>query len=312
MRLPLIIAGGQLISILLALTGFISTNLAERGFLFPVFQSTGFYFILSLFLLTLPFPLGMPVYLYMVLAVLDVEANFLAVKAYQYTDVTSVLLLNSLTIPWVALLSFFVLNRRYTKRQLISIVVCICGLGLVVGSDTARGRWDGSNASSAWVGDLLCVGSSLLYALQNVLQEYMLKRLRVWSSTYEYFGMLGLCGTIVSNIQWLIFERASVVSFVWTSDVVGYFIGFSGVMFTLYLLLGWYIQKFDASLFNMGILTSGVYGIVFEFAQKNASPRPISDWMYILAYLMIVAGVVGYSLSEQHAKRPPNKQPLTV
>ena len=310
MRLFWSIAAGQVISILLALTGFVSVNLNERSFVFPVLQSTGFYFLLMMFLLTNPFPIGMPVYLYAILALLDVEANFLAVTAYQYTDITSVLLLNSLTIPWVALLSYFALNRRYRKREMLAIFVCLAGLGLVILSDTLRGRWSGSEASSAWIGDLICVGSSLLYALQNVLQEYMLKKLAVQSgSTREYFGMLGLFGFIISNIQWLVLERSDILTAgtaLWTSEVIGLFIGFSVIMFSLYLILGWYIGKFDASLFNMGILTSGVYGILLEFAQKKTSPRPASDWMYILAYAMIVTGVVAYSVNDKSVDAPAN------
>ena len=304
MRLFPIVAGGQLISVLLALTAFISTNLTERGFNFPVLQSTGFYLLLSLFLLTLPFPIKMPIYLYGLLALLDVEANYLAVMAYQYTDITSVLLLNSLTIPWVALLSYYFLNKRYNVTQIVAIVVCIGGLGMVIASDTLRDRWGNSSTPSAWIGDLICVGSSLLYAMQNVLQEYMLKRLAsaTVGSDREYFGMLGLFGFLFSNIQWLVIERFYVVkagSSIWTSEVIGLFVGFSFVMLTLYILLGWFIGKYDASLFNMGILTSGIYGVVFEFAQKKSTPRPTSDWMYIIAYALVVSGVVTYSINER-------------
>jgi solute carrier family 35, member F1/2 len=294
---------GQIISMTLAMTGFFSTNLAEMGFQFPVLQSTGFYLLLSLYLIGWPFPIKLPVYLYVVLALLDVEANFLAVLAYQYTDITSVLLLNSLTIPWVVLLSYFLLNKRYTLRQMAAVGVCIGGLGLVVLSDTLRGRWDTVEGEypKAWIGDLICVGSSLLYAMQNVLQEYMLKRLgtSAFASNKEYLGMLGLCGFVISNVQWLIVEREGLVqmgSDLWTSYVIGYFIGFSFTMLTLYLLLSWYIGKYDASVFNMSILTCGVYGLLLEFAQGKSSVRSGSDWMYILAYVLIVCGVLCYSI----------------
>lgn len=295
---------GQFISVLLALTGFISTNITERGFVFPVLQSSGFYFFLCFHLVSWPFPLRTPVFLYALLALLDVEANFLAVMAYQYTDITSILLLNSLTIPWIVILSFFVLKRRYSLKQVGAMFICLVGLGLVIGSDTLRGRWSDENGhGTAWIGDLICVGSSFLYACQNVLQEYLLKRLCAteFFSNQEYLGMLGLFGFLFSTVQWLIFERQGLVDIgvsLWTSEVIGLFAGFSATMVVLYILLAWFIGNFDASLFNMSILTSGIYGIVFEFIQRKASPRLPSDWMYILAYALIVVGVVIYSISD--------------
>ena len=310
--MTLLLAGGQFISVLLSLTGFISSNLAERGFIFPVLQSTGFYFLLSLYLLRWPFPIRMPIYLYALLALLDVEANFLAVSAYQYTDITSVLLLNSLTIPWVVILSFFLLKRTYSRRQIVSVVTCIAGLGLCVASDTIRERWsDDASRPKAWVGDLICVGSSFLYACQNVLQEYLLKRLgdSGMGTTTEYLGMLGLFGFVISNIQWLALEREDVLNegmSLWSTDVAFLFVGFSLTMMTLYVTLTWFIGKFDASVFNMNILTSGVYGIIIEFMDRKTTPRIATDWMYIIAYVLVVAGVLVYSMDEREVPTAPD------
>jgi solute carrier family 35 protein F1/2 len=263
-RLLAALASGQLVSVLLALTGFISTNLTERDFVFPVLQSSGFYLLLCTYLISWPFPLRIPVLLYVLLALLDVEANFLAVKAYQFTDITSILLLNSLTIPWIVIMSFFLLKRRYNLKQIGAMFICLVGFGLVIGSDTLRGRWgDTGQNESAWIGDLICVGSSFLYACQNVLQEYLLKRLGCTEmfSNREYLGMLGLFGFLISSAQWLIFERDGLMSAgeaLWSGEVIGLFLGFSATMGVLYLFLTWFIGNFDASLFNMSILTSGI------------------------------------------------------
>ena len=304
-RLVAVLVSGQIISILVAMTGLMSTNLAEHGFLFPVLQSMGFYLLLSLSLLSFPFPLKMPVYLYAFLAISDMEANFLSVTAYQYTDITSILLLNSLTIPWVVLLSYFVLKKRYNLKQVAAVIVCLLGLGLIVVSDILRERSRGNQSSpTAWIGDLICVGSSLMYACQNVLQEYMLKRLgkTMLGSDSEYLGMLGLFGFLFSVIQWTIIERSEVTAAgpgLWTDEVAGLLVGFSVTMVCLYLLLTWFIGSFDASLFNMNILTSSIYGILLDFSQNKSSPRIATDWMYVLAYAFIVIGVVVYSVNDR-------------
>ncbi len=300
---------GQAISVMLAMTGYISTKLADSGFVFPVLQSSGFYFLLSLFLLSRPFPLKGSISLYALLALLDVEANFLAVFAYQYTDATSISLLNSLTIPWIVLLSFIVLKRKYSVIQLVSISISLGGLGLVIASDTLRGRWDsGGSLKSAWIGDVICVGSSFLYACQNVLQEYVLKKLGSTglAPNREYLGMLGFFGLVISSVQWLILERAvfsADAASIWSGKVIGLVVGFDFTMLSLYMLLAWFIIRFDASLFNMNILTSGVYGILIAFADKSDSPHRTSDWMYIAAYLLVVTGVIMYCRHEMKSSK---------
>ena len=247
----------------------------------------------------------MPLYLYILLAVFDVEANYLAVKAYQYTDITSVLLLNSLTIPWIVVLSFIVLKRRYKILEVAAFFICLCGLGLVIASDSIRNRWGTDfDGKTPWIGDLFCVGSSFLYACQNVLQEYILKHLKpdTVSSGAEYMGMLGLCGFAISVIQCLSLEYPLLAHAgfePWTNDVIGLLIGFWLTMVFLYLLLAWYIGSFDASLFNMNILTTGVYGILIEFAQSRSTIRLSSDWLYVSAYILIIVGVVVYSRIER-------------
>ena len=55
-----------------------------------------------------------PVWKYACLAVADVEGNYFAVKAYQYTSITSVMLLDCFTIPCVMVLSKIFLHAKVT------------------------------------------------------------------------------------------------------------------------------------------------------------------------------------------------------
>lgn len=47
------------------------------------------------------------------------------------------------------------------------------------------------------LGDLLCLGGSVLYAISNVAQEFLVKN----HSVTEYLGLIGVSGSIVSAIQ---------------------------------------------------------------------------------------------------------------
>lgn len=47
------------------------------------------------------------------------------------------------------------------------------------------------------VGDMLCLGGAVLFAIVTVLQELSIKK----TDIIEYLGLLGLFGSIVSGLQ---------------------------------------------------------------------------------------------------------------
>jgi solute carrier family 35 protein F1/2 len=57
------------------------------------------------------------------------------VKAYQYTSLTSVMLLDCWAIPCVILFTWIFLKTKYGLRKLLGVGVCVAGLVLVVFSD---------------------------------------------------------------------------------------------------------------------------------------------------------------------------------
>ena len=61
----------------------------------------------------------------MLLAVADVEGNFLAVKAYQYTTITSVMLLDCFTIPCCMVLSRLFLAAKVAHLGCLGVRVCV-------------------------------------------------------------------------------------------------------------------------------------------------------------------------------------------
>ena len=119
MSLPLV--RGQVISILIAGTGIFATLLSDcnPSANFPTFMNFLNYSILSVYiikrvvrisdwkLMVMPLNevhLTNPLYIYAFAAVLDVEANFLVLTAYNYTSITSIMLLDCFTIPCAMLL----------------------------------------------------------------------------------------------------------------------------------------------------------------------------------------------------------------
>jgi solute carrier family 35, member F1/2 len=57
------------------------------------------------------------------------------VKAYEYTSLTSVMLLDCWAIPAVIFLTWMFLKTKYRLRKYSSVATCVTGLVLVVFSD---------------------------------------------------------------------------------------------------------------------------------------------------------------------------------
>ncbi|KAH7277659.1 hypothetical protein KP509_38G000600 [Ceratopteris richardii] len=158
-------------------------------------------------------------YYYLLLAILDVEGNFSVVKAYQYTSLTSVMLLDCWTIPCVLLLIWLFIKTKYNIGQLIGVCICILGLVLVILSDVhAKDRSGGSNVL---LGDALVIIGAILYAFTNVSEEFLIKNV----DFLELMTFLGLFGSIISGIQVAIQKRKELANTSWNRDVI---LSFSG------------------------------------------------------------------------------------
>lgn len=313
----LAIGRGQIISLFIAGTGVFATLLSNTNppFNFPTLISLFNYVLLSTFLFRhkcepmyqslLPVPskniisqkLLYSQYLwYFLAALLDLEANFLVISAYQYTSVTSIMLLDCFTIPCVMMLSYFCLRYTYTWRHIIGTLVCTSGLGVIVLCDFLHGN-DSGAASNPFIGDMLCLLGSIMYACSNVLQETIVKV----SSRDAYLGYLGLYGLCLAVIQCMILDLGDIQNAHFTPHVVGYIVGFVLCLFFMYTNTSMFLQDHDATLFNLSLLTSDVYAVIFSFILYGK----LVYWMYFVAFGLVVVGLTLY-----HSEASPTAKSL--
>lgn len=174
---------GQLLSLLMSLTGVSTTKLVNNNASYPILQSLSTYAAIVCVYL--------PCYLiirykyrdrcafsnftflsrwwkYIGLGLIDFEANYCVVLAYQYTNIMSVQLFNCLTVPCVMILSYFLLNVKFAVTHIFGSLLALCGLILLIILD-ADGLSRSDKGQKPILGDMLCVISSILYATSNVL-----------------------------------------------------------------------------------------------------------------------------------------------
>lgn len=216
------LALGQFASLLITFTGLTSSVLARQGVNAPTSQSLCNYILAALFYGGIFFsrrkPLQVRWWYYLLLALMDVEGNYFVVKAYQYTSLTSVMLLDCWTIPCVLLLTWLFIKTKYNAGQLIGVCACVLGLVLVILSDVHAS--DRSRGSNAILGDALVIIGATLYALTNVSEEFLIKKV----DFVELMTFLGLFGSLISGCQVAILERNELSNISWSRHACRFFL----------------------------------------------------------------------------------------
>lgn len=291
---------GQFLSLLITSTGFSSSELARRGINAPTSQSFLNYVFLAIvygsIMLYKRKALKAKWYYYVVLALIDVEANFLVVKAYQYTSLTSVMLLDCWSIPSVMLLTWFFLSTRYRFKKIAGVVVCVAGLVMVVFSDVHAS--DRSGGSDPRKGDALVIAGATLYAISNVSEEFLVKS----ADRIELMSLLGFFGAIISAIQISVLERNELKSIHWSAGAAFPFFGFSVAMFLFYSLVPVLLKSNGSTMLNLSLLTSDMWSVVIRIFAYHEKV----DWMYFVAFAAVVFGLIIYSGGEKEEDQHPD------
>ncbi|XP_005810613.1 solute carrier family 35 member F2-like [Xiphophorus maculatus] len=223
---------------------------------------------------------------YLLLGLVDVEANYTVVKAYQYTTLTSVQMLDCFIIPVLMILSWWILKTRYRLIHYVAVCLCLLGVGAMVGADLLAGRDQGST-SNILLGDGLVLLSAALYAVSNVSQEYTVKNL----SRVEFLGMVGLFGTVISTVQMVILERNELSNIIWSWQVGLLLAAYALCMYALYSFMPIVMKLSSATSVNLSLLTADLFSLfcgIFLF-QYNFSG------LYLVSLVVILIGFIVFN-----------------
>ncbi|KVI07935.1 Protein of unknown function DUF914, eukaryotic, partial [Cynara cardunculus var. scolymus] len=189
---------GQLTSFSMALVSFSSSLSANLGVNAPFTLSFFSYLALTLvfgsILLYRRQKLHISWYWYVLLAIVDVHGSYLFNKAYQFSSITSVTILDCATIVWVIILTWLFLGTKYSLWQFLGAALCVTGLCLVLLSDSGVGGGGGSNPI---LGDALVIAGTCFFAVSNVGEEFCVKKV----GRIEVITMLGLFGMLMSVVE---------------------------------------------------------------------------------------------------------------
>ncbi|KAI8371490.1 solute carrier family 35 member SLC35F1/F2/F6 [Radiomyces spectabilis] len=223
---------------------------------------------------------------YFILGLIDVEGNYFVVKSYQYTSLLSAMLLDCWSTPVCMILSFLFLKVRYKWVQYVGVFIALCGLGMLVGSDVMTDK--NYAAADAVKGDLFCLLGATLYGFSNVGEEIMARK----HPLYEVIGMFTFFATFINFVQLMILERSEFASFVNQGEAIAMVIVYTCCMFVLYSLAPVMFRLGSAVLYNLSLLTSDFYGLIFGLGLFGYKVT----FLYPIAYVVIIIGIAIYHI----------------
>ncbi|CAF0922977.1 unnamed protein product [Brachionus calyciflorus] len=228
---------------------------------------------------------------YLILALVDVEANYLIIKAYSLTIMTSIQVIDAFILPMTLVLSYFFLRKAFKINHVMGVVGCLFGCAFIILADFSIK--DAKNLKYHKLeGDFLCLLSSALYAVSNVGSEWLIKA----RTKREYLAMIGFFGTLISIVQMLVLERSEISNlfalnkiYVWILFLVE-----AILMFAIYILIPCVIDLSSAAFLNVNLLTSDFYAAFYGIFVKKYQ----FHYLYFIGFGCILLGTILYCLSE--------------
>ncbi|KAI0883902.1 DUF914-domain-containing protein [Annulohypoxylon maeteangense] len=289
---------GQLLALCITATNTFTTFLANYGTSIPAFQTVFTYILLSLIYLTYTlYTYGPKKYgkillrdgwRYFILSFLDVQGNYFTVLAYRYTNILSAQLINFWAIVCVVVISFLLLRVRYKLFQILGILICIGGMGLLLASDHIQGT-NGGSGQNMLKGDLFALLGATCYGLTNVFEEwYVSKR-----PMYEVLSFMGLFGMCINGVQAAIFDRTSFQQATWNNQVAGYLVGYTLVLAFFYSIVPFLLRIASAAFYNISLLTANFWGTIIGIHVFGYAIH----FLYPIAFVLIIVGLSVYFLA---------------
>lgn len=334
-----VIIFGQVVALALACGNASSAALENQHQIPPTCLTGLVYFVLSFHLVWLwrqrtkqetkiqtsynfPFTslkLYTPWYIYLMLSILDVEANYLAMLSFQQTKLSSSMLLTSLSVLSTVLLRKMIFGSNISgKGKLVGVFLCVLGGCLCLQGDVHHSQIDTnrdlSEDSRIYLhGDILALVAAFLYGLNDVLAEYFVKN----SDRVEYLGMLGFFGFVFSFcIQAPILEGEAVRELVTTffsqrksgmtvSDF--YWILFLLSCFVMmlsffYVAVSLFLSENDATILNLSLQSCPLWAVVLATVGEIFAPGEV-HWfpppIFFVALILVAVGTFAYESEEE-------------
>jgi solute carrier family 35 protein F1/2 len=285
---------GQIIMLLNVSSSINTKYLSVNNASVPTFQSIFLYVSLALVYIPVRFlrktpAIGVPWWFYIILAIVDIEANYAAVNAFNYANFATLGLLLNLTVPFVTLFCYIFLKTRYNWTHYLGAATSVAGSVVIFVADYDKSI--NGELSQELKGDFLCLLAAFLYAVSNVMIQSVVK-VRNVDSNIELLGSMGFWASIVSTIQVMSLERKKIEAIDWEGKLYGYLIGYVIALFLFYSISSIFLRVTESVMFNLSLLTSPVFTVLASYFLFDESVNKY----YWIALVLVYIGIAIYSI----------------
>ena len=230
----------------------------------------------------------------------DAHATILIVYAYTETTITSVMVIEDFSIPSAVVLSLLVLKVTYHRLHYIAIAICLLGISLGFVNDFLFVVGDESSdpGKRPLLGDLMSLCGAFLYALENVLQEMLIKKKE---DVFNFLGFIGIFGVLITFAEALIAGELKQFDNVQPEDrgkIAANFIGMAAVNFFTYTVIPFFVTRSGATLLNPSNVTTILWSMLFDIVLFGSPFYPLS----LCAFCFELTGIIIFSLKMPQRK----------
>jgi len=210
------------------------------------------------------------------------------------------MLLDAWAIPVCFFFAWVWMRPKYTWSQIVGILICVGGLGMLVASDQLTDK--DYPALNKVKGDIFMLFGATLYGFTNATEEFFVRR----SPLYEVVGQLGMWGTLINGIQAAGLEHNQMKTANWSGFNIGLLVAYTAAMFILYTVAPLLYRSSSSVYYNLSLLSSDFFGLLFGLFLYHYSPY----WLYFVSFAVIIVGLIFYFWSttpENQGKLDPQR-----
>lgn len=247
---------------------------------------------------------------YALLAAIDTQANYCIVKAFKYTSLTSVTLLDCAAIPFSMALGAATLGSVFSRAHVSGGAIAFAGLAIIVladassspSSSSANGGGPGSNPA---LGDFLVVVAAFLYACSNVMQEASLLDGATAPEILAHVGGIGAC---ISGLQCAAFESEELASANEAGGFVGFclFAAFAASLFAMYAAVPSVLSLCGAAAFNVNMLSADLWAAAARVMIFGGFGSWASGLSFVASLAVVTIGLVVFAAAGEPL--PPDRK----
>ena len=291
---------GQLLSLISVLNGFFNSSIEKKKKLIIPFLITSLYYLLLFlcFLIYNKFSFKKPKFIYILIILIDCLANGINIYVFTITKFEYPYIINLNSTLWSVIFTKILIKEiHYCKNHIFGLIIgfignILCFLGTFVSfKDIVKIIEEKDNL----IGLIICIIISLLYSIDQVLQEKYLES----NEIFDYFIWCGVIGFFISIIITLINGEIKII-FNFNNWDLEMFISlfFSVITLTIFTFIApFYIINFSANMFSMNLISTIFWAFIINYF--FIQPLEYNIIIIIIGISLIILGTLIFNYRER-------------